>query len=294
MRISFNVVLTTVLFMWAPNTFAGVLSLLSAPPNTINDKLQDRSWGNVYVDQSQQVVEVYGLARIDKINNLTPNQGGWPDNSVWLVFSFKQAGSFQNPNNISYLSSYVGWTQHSVASVKTLNALLGVSDIDSSTAVMALVELSQSPASGSALASLVDDTAADLSSAFSQLKSLIALNQARWLAAFGFSNSQDVVLVEPFSGNSARELLALSVVDTNGLNISDFKGLFTESAPPVFYPDYEFASLRFITVTDHGDGKYTDQGTVILNYVPEPSSLGALLGLVVSALGWYGLRQRKR
>jgi len=265
---------------------AGLLSLISAAPNNTNDQLQDRSWANT----SDDGTEVYGLARIDKINSLNYT----PNNSVWMVFSFRVTGTFtfnasQHP---AYLSPYNGWLAHGAPTANTINSLLGVTGTDPR-AMVALVELNSSPTG--ALASLQDDIPANLTAAFTQLKSLISGGQAKWIASFGIVDPYDVVLVGPFANYEASELIALSIVATNGANLNDFKPLFSVQAnDPVVYPNYEFASFRFIKVTDQGGGQYTDQGTVIVNYVPEPSSVLGLIGVGLSGVGVHLARRRRK
>ena len=265
---------------------AGLLSLISAAPNNTNDQLQDRSWANTYA--SGGVTEVYGLARIDKINSLNYT----PNNSVWMVFSFQVTGTFNASQYPAYLSPYNGWLAHGAPSVKTIDSLLGVTGTGTN-AMVALVELNSSPTG--ALASLQDDNPADLTAAFTQLQSLISGGQAKWIASFGIVDPYDVVLVGPFSNYEASELIALSIVATNGANLNDFKPLFSvQWNDPVLYPNYEFASFRFIKVTDQGGGQYTDQGTVIVNYVPEPSSVLGLIGVGLSGVGVHLARRRRK
>jgi len=278
---------------------AGLLSLISAAPNNTNDQLQDRSWANTYTYDSGGVgvTEVYGLARIDRINNVDYT----PSDSVWMVYSFRVKGNFTYDSNQhpQYLFQYNGWLAHEAPREKTIDSLLGVNGTGSG-AMVALVELNSSPSqtdpATDALASLRDDNPADLGAAFEELHSLISNGQAKWIASFGIVNSYDVVLVGSFTNHQADELIALSIVATNGANINDFKPLFSvQSIDPVFYPNYEFASFRFITVTDQGvGGQYTDQGTVIVNYVPEPSSVLGLIGVGLSGVGVHLARRRRK
>lgn len=273
---------------------AGLLSLIGASNNT-NDFLQDRSWGNafIYDEGGKSATEVFGLARIDKVNNSEYD----PDNSVWMVYSFKQMGKFEDiagGNVPEDLAPYKNWMAHGTPEKKTIDSLLGVTGTGN--AMVALVELNSKPTG--VLASLLDDQPADLTSAFEELQTLIGQGQAKWIASFGIvDHYRDVVLISEFdrTTDKASELLALSLVETNGVNESDFKPLFTVAAnDPVYYPNYEFASFRFLTVTDQGDLQYTDQGTVIVNYVPEPSSLLGLIGVAISGLGVHFTRRRRK
>lgn len=275
---------------------AGLITDALSAWNDDNDKLTDYSWA-VRPDPSGNPGVVVGLARVDRIQTDGHTEFDYTASKrVWLAFAFQVSGLVGSSD--PYGITFSGWLKHSSPTVTTyqLPTLLGDATIPTS-AMFVLLELNSSPTSGSHLSKLEDgkyasETGASVTGAFGEIGTL----GFSWVGAFGISDpAKDFLYVNSTLG---REVFALSLLAAGpGLNAADFKALFPiVDTYGIDETKYVFASMDFVTVfTNPGNpDEFKDSGVAVVNYVPEPTSMAALLGLGGMAVGGYVLRRRKQ
>lgn len=271
---------------------AGLVSSALLAYNNDNDELLDYSWSAQvatapgYGNYGQIVV---GLARIDEIQTgSNPKISG--DERVYIAFAFEVTGTVSG-------GTFDGWLTHSAPTVADyqLSTLLG-SDMPS-TAMMAIVELNDSPASGSNLAKFTDGqyaTAETILGAFDEIES----SDYTWIGAFGIGDqTKDFLYLSPFTYGIAVEVFGLSLLAPGpGLNAEDFNSLYPidDDTFGIDETKYQLASNDVVMVQQKsGTTQYKYQGVTAVNYVPEPVSLIGLASLALTAGGLGLIRRRK-
>lgn len=274
---------------------ADLLSLLSTPPNSVNDVLQDRSWGIGLADPNLGVV--YGLAAFDNVTvEGTTYQTG---RTSWFVFSVTASSAVQRTfNDVMGPLTLSGFDhQATIANGYKLTDLLPGWSI-SPNALIVLIDGVDYGAT-TYLKTLQNDTAATKSLVDNAIAELAS--QGKLVATFGLVDQQDFFFVEVSGSGSNREFMGLSVVDVaTGVNPMSFRPLFAEADERVDLTKFEFSLRDFANVTTKKLNPetgvyawYTDRATALVNYVPEPTSVVALLGLGSVALASYVARRRK-
>jgi hypothetical protein len=296
-------------FVWlvaiCGTTRADLMSLLLAPPNTTNDALQDRSWRlEIPVNGGERGSKgniLYGLSVFDTltINGHNINV----DRSAWLIFSVTRGDpttrSFQTPLGMQSVSGN-DFAPTSLNGYK-LSDLINLSL--PAYAMAALVELTVPYGETTYLKQLVNDTAASKSNLDNAIDELAT--NSKLIAAFGLDGNQDFWFMSDLNPLTATmlEFFGLSVVATGpGITPSYFNVLLPETSQRVDLSQFEFSLRDFMNVTLQQQaeassevvGYYTDRGTVLVNVVPEPTSMLTLLGLAGAGLftQWAGKYRR--
>lgn len=274
--------------MVAPSQ-GGVVSALSGE-NTVDDVLTDDSLGFIVDADSSGTINSgdvsFGIAWIDDVNG-DPTVAG----RTYIVYSVQ----------FDTLDPGFGvWTyKPTTVNAYKLDTLLNKDINDNS--IAAVVERKTAPVPSDVFYPKNEPgyrfgagefPGTDPSGMINDIQTL--MSNADFIFAAGINSAQgDFLATTPVTSTMVSVSAQLSITDAGGLNINDFKPLFTlpgfEAAIFSAQQNVEFANFP----SGVGYIRTFDSGNYKVNYVPEPTSLAGLIGLGLTGVGLARIRRRR-
>lgn len=294
---------------------AGLTTGLLGSQNVNNDTIQDKSLGFLLdfgADGASPGDIAFGLIRVDSINNLSVKPSvSSPKSFVYMVFSAEILAPVGPMDPYDFGVTILPHTWIDGASPWSLKSLLGSvtnAGAISNGSLAALVETTTAVDFGAGVdfdLGTISATPTALKTAIGGAAGVFASNGGSVLATFGFTpGDPDFYHLDPAASPAARfQHAGLSVIDSFVGPLTDWKllkpdpyaspatheiaidvgGSLTDTGGPFFDP---VAGVTYRTTKD--------QATYLANYVPEPGTISAMLGMaLMSGLGLLRRRARK-